>query len=81
MDGVTIKVKRNGSYHVQGPITIRDAEGNDVTFEGDEVWLCRCGHSETKPFCDGTHRRIGFRSEVLAPGREAADAQGSADPV
>lgn len=66
MSEVTIKVTKNGSYQVSGPITLVDSEGNPYTLEGDEVWLCRCGHSETKPFCDSSHRRIGFQSVVLA---------------
>jgi CDGSH-type Zn-finger protein len=66
MSEVTIKATRNASYRVSGPITLLDADGNPLTFEGDEVWLCRCGHSESKPFCDGSHARVGFQSEVLA---------------
>lgn len=66
MSEVTIKVPKNASYRVRGPITLLDPEGNPYTLEGDEVWLCRCGHSETKPFCDGSHARVGFQSEVLA---------------
>jgi len=69
MSEVTIKVTKNGSYQVSGPITLVDSEGNPYTLEGDEVWLCRCGHSETKPFCDASHRRAGFQSVVLADER------------
>lgn len=66
MSEVTIKVTKNGSYEVSGPITLLDSEGNPYTLEGDQQWLCRCGHSETKPFCDASHRRVGFESVVLA---------------
>jgi CDGSH-type Zn-finger protein len=65
---VTIKVTRNGSYRVSGPITLLDAEGNPYTLEDGDVWLCRCGQSENKPFCDSSHRRVGFESVVLADG-------------
>ena len=51
----------NGPLHLQGQITVRNAAGK-IVFEGTETWLCRCGGSSSKPFCDGTHERIGFRS-------------------
>ena len=51
----------NGPLHLQGQVTVRNAAGQ-VIFEGTETWLCRCGHSASKPFCDGSHERIGFRS-------------------
>ncbi len=66
MEPVTIKVRANGPYLVTGPVTLTDAEGN--VFElpaGTDLALCRCGRSSTKPFCDKTHREIGF----LAPER------------
>ena len=60
----------SGSYVlallVFAPISLLDAEGNPLVLDGNEVWLCRCGHSETKPFCDSSHRRVGFESVVLA---------------
>lgn len=52
----------NGPMHLQGQITIRNA-ANQVIFEGTETWLCRCGASGSKPFCDGSHERIGFQAE------------------
>jgi len=67
MSEVTIKVTKNGSYRVSGPIRLLDAEGNPLALEGDDVSLCRCGHSGSKPFCDGSHRRVGFESVVSAP--------------
>ncbi len=53
---------RNGPLHLQGQLTVRNA-ANQVIFEGTETWLCRCGASASKPFCDGSHERIGFRVE------------------
>jgi CDGSH-type Zn-finger protein len=61
---VQINVGRNGPYRITGPIRIFDYEGNELAVEGNEVFLCRCGHSNSKPFCDGTHRRVGFRGAV-----------------
>jgi CDGSH-type Zn-finger protein len=56
----TIKVRRNGPYLVTGPCELTDQEGNRIEVTENFV-LCRCGGSETKPFCDGTHKRSGFR--------------------
>ena len=70
MQPVEIKARHNGPYKVTGPIRLIDADGNEYDLgEGDEpIVLCRCGHSSTKPFCDSTHKKIGFRSEERAEG-------------
>ncbi|ALX49611.1 CDGSH iron-sulfur domain-containing protein [Lentibacillus amyloliquefaciens] len=61
----TIKVNDNGPYLVKGEVEMVDAEGN--VFETKKAFsICRCGHSSNKPFCDGTHRKVGFESEVRA---------------
>jgi CDGSH-type Zn-finger protein len=68
MSDVTIQVRANGPLKVTGPVTIIDA--NEVPFEsppGSSIVLCRCGHSKNKPFCDTTHREIGFVAEDTAP--------------
>ena len=65
---VTIKARANGPYRVEGPVRVVDAEGN--AFEvprGDTIVLCRCGHSQSKPFCDKSHRRVGFVADDSAP--------------
>ena len=54
----TIKIKANGSLQVSGA-TIIGADG-EVISEQETVFLCRCGESENKPFCDGSHRGAGF---------------------
>ncbi len=62
MADVNIEVTENGPYKVQGPIALSDHAGNPVEVpEGKAVFLCRCGASTKKPFCDGTHSRIGFQ--------------------
>ena len=62
MADVSIQVTENGPYKVQGPISLSDHAGNPVDVpEGKAVFLCRCGGSTKKPFCDGTHSRIGFQ--------------------
>jgi CDGSH-type Zn-finger protein len=57
---VTIKIRESGPYLVRGTFTLTDADGNVYAVEGPNVALCRCGGSQTKPFCDGTHRTNGF---------------------
>jgi CDGSH-type Zn-finger protein len=69
---------RNGPYLIRGPFTMVDQEGNEIEVRRRVVALCRCGRSQTRPFCDGTHKAIGFRAEsgVPAPGEgRAAEAE------
>lgn len=62
-----ITVNNNGPLRVEGEFTIYDVQGNTFDLAGRTVIsLCRCGHSENKPFCDGSHKRVGFQSEVKA---------------
>ncbi|MCL4544959.1 MAG: CDGSH iron-sulfur domain-containing protein [Chloroflexi bacterium] len=67
MADVTITATRNGPYMVKGKVKLIDPRGNEVDGESDEIYLCRCGHSESKPFCDGTHQKIGFKASDPAP--------------
>ena len=62
MERVVIKVRHNGPYKVTGPIRLIDADGNEFELpaDGKPIVLCRCGGSETKPFCDSSHKRNGF---------------------
>jgi CDGSH-type Zn-finger protein len=53
---VEIKVRDNGPYKVTGPVTIIDAEGNRFAVREGPIALCRCGRSQTKPFCDASHK-------------------------
>lgn len=50
---------KGGPYQIEGPCTIIDSEGNEIVKEG-KIFLCRCGHSSKKPFCDGTHKKHDF---------------------
>jgi CDGSH-type Zn-finger protein len=62
-----ITVNNNGSLRVEGEFTIQDAEGKVFGLGGrTHVGLCRCGHSENKPFCDGAHRKTNFESACAA---------------
>ncbi|MFO1313987.1 MAG: CDGSH iron-sulfur domain-containing protein [Burkholderiales bacterium] len=55
---LTIKPIPNGPIQCAGPLALRDSAGR--TAFSDQTFLCRCGHSQNKPYCDGTHRKIGF---------------------
>ena len=62
MADTIITGRPNGPYMVQGPIKLQDADGNEISVEGDPIFLCRFGGSSNKPFCDGTHRDSGFEA-------------------
>jgi len=59
---VKISIRPNGPYLVEGEVELVDVDGNkiDTSGKGPRFALCRCGGSVTKPFCDGTHSKIGF---------------------
>jgi 3-phenylpropionate/trans-cinnamate dioxygenase ferredoxin subunit len=67
---INILVKPNGPYVVSGDLSqieIKDINGNKYDLTGKQaVALCRCGASMNKPFCDGTHSRIGFQAAEAA---------------
>ena len=56
----TIQARPNGPLNVRGPVRLEGPDGQ-VIREDTRLSLCRCGASENKPFCDATHRRIGFQ--------------------
>ena len=57
MADTKITVRLNGSLWIEGPFDLLDQDGNAFSIpEGERVSLCRCGRSNTKPFCDLTHR-------------------------
>ena len=64
MSNVTIRVIRNGPCRIDGEIELQNDAGDPIeTRPGKATFLCRCGGSENKPFCDGTHKRIGFEAD------------------
>ncbi len=75
MPEVQIKATENGPLQVKGPLTLTDVDGNvyDLSDRGETVFLCRCGGSTNKPFCDGTHSKIAFEAAERAVA--AADSQ------
>ena len=76
MADVTIRPKPNGPYLIEGPVEIYDTAGNKIpTDDRPKIALCRCGASSNKPFCDGTHSKIGFQAaESINP--ESAEPAG-----
>ena len=62
---VTIETIKNGPYIVTGEVELIDSDGNKFPVE-KRMALCRCGASTEKPFCDGTHSKIGFKAAQKA---------------
>jgi CDGSH-type Zn-finger protein len=73
----TITVRQNGPYRVDGDdVKVVDWNGVEYQIARRPVALCRCGGSSTKPFCDGTHSKIGFAAaEAAVPGSQDKPAQ------
>lgn len=69
MAGTKVTVRNNGPLRIEGDFEFVDMQGVPFGLAGRTgISLCRCGHSEDKPFCDGSHKRLGFQSEC--PARE-----------
>jgi CDGSH-type Zn-finger protein len=68
----TITPYPDGPYLVRGDFTVTDQEGNEMRLERETIALCRCGKSRLRPFCDGTHKLIGFEAPS-GPERWPAD--------
>lgn len=59
---VALKPGRNGPLLVTGSVEVVSCTGRTIA-RMSKAAFCRCGHSSNKPFCDGTHARVGFKSE------------------
>jgi CDGSH-type Zn-finger protein len=68
-DRPTITPYRAGPLLVRGPIALLDQDGNEIEVDRPTVALCRCGKSRLRPFCDGTHKVIGFAAPSGAENR------------
>ena len=67
MPATKVTVNTDGSIRIEGDFEILDPTGTPFGLAGRTVIsLCRCGQSENKPFCDGSHKRIGFSNTVVA---------------
>jgi len=76
MAQVKITCKPNGPYRVEAPegsIELINPDGTPVDLTGKAAFsLCRCGASVNKPFCDGTHSKIGFQAAEAAVKKETS---------
>lgn len=59
---LTLILKANGPIRCSGPMAVQNTAGL-IAWSGNQASLCRCGHSRTRPFCDGTHRDIRFEAD------------------
>jgi len=67
MSETRISCANNGPLRIAGKFEICDAAGNVFDLSGREsISLCRCGQTGNAPFCDGSHHRSGFKSEIQA---------------
>jgi CDGSH-type Zn-finger protein len=70
MAQIKITIRKNGPYRVEAPegsVEMVDADGNKYDLTGKPAFsLCRCGGSTNKPYCDGSHSRIGFQGAESA---------------
>lgn len=69
MADVTISLRPDGPFLVEGSVQLIDSDGKPFPGVTDKnmIALCRCGASAKRPFCDGTHSRCGFESDEKAP--------------
>ena len=83
MSEIKITAKKNGPYRIEGDLTqvkLVDADGNPYDLTGKTgISLCRCGGSVNKPFCDGTHSKMGFQAAESAV--KKADEGGGTPPA
>ena len=77
-DAVTITVRPNGPLRIEGSIRLVDADGAAWDLTGKPaVSLCRCGVSEKRPFCDGSHNKIGWKCNASAGNLTGGEAPAS----
>lgn len=71
-DEVVITPYRDGPLLVRGSFHLLDPGGDVIDCRRRPIALCRCGKSRKRPFCDGTHKLIGFRTDAAAGGLSSA---------
>jgi CDGSH-type Zn-finger protein len=90
MAQLKITIRKNGPYRVEGPVgslDLVDADGHPYDLsakikDGNMAFsLCRCGASVTKPFCDGTHTKIGFQAAEAAVRAESSGSPEGSPPA
>lgn len=65
-----LQVKKRGPLLVEGDFKLLDADGTELPKYAPRIALCRCGASARKPFCDGSHNRVGFGADEAAKAEE-----------
>ncbi len=65
MTNAEIKANQNGPLIIAGTATYVGVDGTEQITSGAAIALCRCGQSANKPFCDGTHRKVGFEAAEI----------------
>ena len=64
---ITVRLRQNGPYVIESDeVRIVDWNGHEYPIGRRPVALCRCGASARKPFCDGTHAKVGFQAAEAA---------------
>lgn len=73
MSKITIRLRDNGPLVIDGPVRVIDADGNEFVLPNEKplLALCRCGQSQRKPFCDGSHKACNFLAAERAPAQPA----------
>jgi CDGSH-type Zn-finger protein len=77
----TVKAVRNGPLQLKGEFRLLAPDGEEYDVQGQRVvLLCRCGRSQNQPFCDSSHKRVGFVSQdqPTCEAGEDDDADGAA---
>ncbi len=62
MEKTKITPMIDGPLMIEGNLVVNKMSGEKIK-EGEKLFLCRCGHSSNKPFCDGTHKKVEFKAE------------------
>jgi CDGSH-type Zn-finger protein len=62
MEKTKITVMPDGPLMVEGELTVNKMSGENIK-DGEKLFLCRCGHSSNKPFCDGAHKKVEFKAD------------------
>jgi CDGSH-type Zn-finger protein len=70
----TIRLRQNGPYVIESEdVRVIDWHGDEYSIDRRPIALCRCGASTKKPFCDGSHSKVGFQAGEAAAGPAAVD--------
>jgi CDGSH-type Zn-finger protein len=63
MGTARVRPLKDGPVEVTGDLVLVGPDGSDAPASESPIYLCRCGRSGTKPFCDGSHKKAGFEAD------------------